>query len=255
MTITPSQAREFVKSAELPPAPSEVLEGAAEFDYNQNKSQALIVGSEIVSFVKGVTEERRRDIVNSTLLAQLVANKKVRDGSKIFPWYDAYFSTLENIGWVAQTRQMVQHHEQADNFEAHEAILAVATSLLGPGAAALPIIKATLDALKNMKENSPWITLFQRESQHANTSRFQVALADEDPAGQLLVTLMAFGLEAKSTFTQVLFFKFKSNEVEIKHSSGKITMNAAVLAAVRALVEQKIALHAVKYIQGLPDLD
>jgi hypothetical protein len=255
-TISASQALEFVNKVELPPAPLEAqLENVASFDFDKAKTQALVVGSDIVSFVKGVNEERRRDIVNSALLAQLVAKKRVPDASKLFDWYDVYFDALENIGWVTQTRQFVKHVEQAMNFQTHEAIMMVATSLLGPGAAALPIIKATLDALQKMDQNSPWITLFSSESQHASTARFQVTLAEEDPAGQFLVTLMAFGLQANATLTQVLFFKFRSNDVELKHSSGKVTINAPVLAAVRDAIEQKLALHATKYIRALPDLD
>jgi hypothetical protein len=258
MAITASQALQFVEAVELPPEPREplvVLEDTAKFDFDKAKTQALVVGSDIVSFVKGVTEEQRRDIVNSALLAQLVAKKRVPDASNLFEWYDAYFEALENVGWVTQTRQFVKHVEQAINFEAHEAIMKVAASLLGPGAAALPIIKATLDALKNMNQNSPWITLFNRESQHASTARFQVTLAEEGAAGQFLVTLMAFGLKANATLTQVLFFKFRSNDVELTHSSGKVTINAPVLAAVRSAIEQKLAAHATKYIRGLPDLD
>ncbi|MBI3435688.1 MAG: hypothetical protein HY056_11530 [Proteobacteria bacterium] len=137
MTITTAtSALEFVKAAQLPSPPAAGLEAALEapgaFDFDKAKAQALVVGSEIVSFVKGVTEERRRDIVNSALLAQLVAKKRVPDATKILEWYKVYFDALENIGWVTQSRQFVTHHERADNFEAHEAIMTVAASLLGP---------------------------------------------------------------------------------------------------------------------------
>ena len=201
-----------------------------------------------------MSEERRRDIVNSALLAQLVANKRVPDATRVFDWYDAYFEALSNIGWVIQTRQFVQHVEQSDRFEAHEAILAVAATLLGSAATSLQVVKATLDALKSLKQNSPWITLFHRESQRASTARFQVTLAEEAPAGQFLVTLMAFGLNAKGTLTQVLFFKFQSNDVELKHASGSVTINEQVIMAVRDDIAGKLVGYAQNYIRTLPDL-
>ncbi|MBI3435687.1 MAG: hypothetical protein HY056_11525 [Proteobacteria bacterium] len=105
-----------------------------------------------------------------------------------------------------------------------------------------------------MSTNSPWITIFNRESQHAKSARFQVSLADQNEAGEFMVTLMAFGLSASATLTQVLFFKFRTNEVELKHSSGKVTINATVLAAVRGAIEKKLASHATSYVRGLPDL-
>jgi hypothetical protein len=253
--ILASDALEFVKTVELPESrPGAALEAVAAFDFDKAKSQAMVVGSDVVSFVKGVTEERRLDIVNSALLAQLVAKKRVLDPTKIFPWYDAYFEALSNIGWAIQDRQFVEHKESSENFEAHEAILSIATSLLGPNLAALQVIKATLDALKSMKESSPFIRVFNRESQYAKTARFQIMLAEEAESAQLLVTSMAFGLIAKSTLTQVLFFKFQSNDVELKHSSGKVSINPTVLESIRGLLKEKIAGFANDYMASLPDL-
>jgi hypothetical protein len=117
------------------------LEGVAEFDFDKGKTQAMVVGSDIVSFVKGVSEAGRRDVVNCALLAQLAANKRAPRAANIFRWYDAYCEALTNVGWVVQTGQFVKHVEQSQNFSAHE--VTVATSLLGPSAAALQAVKAT----------------------------------------------------------------------------------------------------------------
>jgi hypothetical protein len=116
------------------------------------------------------------------------------------------------------------------------------------------VVKATLDALKSMSANSPWITLFNREVQHANTAHFQVSLAQEAEDGQFLVSLMAFGLEAKATVTQVLFFKFRSTDVILQRNSGKVTIATDVLSAIRPMVIAKISEHAADYVKQLPDL-
>ena len=255
-SVSVTEALAFVRTAELPAVPKgrPVLEEVAAFDFNKAKDQAMVVGSDIVSFVKGVTEERRRDITNSALLAQLVANKKVPKNTNVLAWYDAYFDALTKIGWVVQSKQFVTHKEKSENFSAHEAILAVATTLLGPGATALAVIKTTLNALQSLDKNSPWITLFNQESQHASSARFQVMLAEQEESGQFLVTLMAFALTAKAKVTQVLLIKFRSNEVELKHSSGKVTINTAVLNAIREPVEQKLGNLATAFVKGLPDL-
>jgi hypothetical protein len=126
--------------------------------------------------------------------------------------------------------------------------------LLGPGAAALTVVKTTLDALDSMDENSPWITLFSQESQSAKTARFQITLAQEAPDGGFLVTLMAFGLAATKTITQVLFFKSRKADVHLKHSSGKVTINTSAGSHPRR-IKDKIAKFAEKFIKGLPDLD
>lgn len=248
-----SKALEFVINAELPP--SSGLEGAAaDFDFQKAKDQALVVGSDIVSFVRGVTEERRNDIVNSSLLAQLVATKKVGRQGEILAWYDAYFEVLGNIGWVIQERQFAKHVETSVNLEAHKAILAVATTLLGPGATALQVVKSTLDALESMGNDSPFITLFNRESQNAKTARFQISLAEEEANGRFMVSLMAFALTASAKLTQVLFFRFRKNDVTLRHASGKVTINTNVLASVREPLSEKVLAFTREYVMKLPDL-
>ena len=254
VTITPGTARQFLHALELPPSTARGFEAAPLIDFNEQKNQAMVVASDIVSFVKGVSVERRQDITNACLLAQLAANKKVHDRSRIIEWYNAYFEVLENIGWVMQDKGFASYEERADGLEAHEAILKVAATILAPSPTALMVITSTLEAMKSIEAGKPWITLFDRESKYTNVARFQIALVEHGDADQFLVSLMAFSLEAQSTLTQVLFFKIRSDSVKLKHCTGKVTINDAVLSSVRAQIKTKIAAYASNFIASLPDL-
>jgi hypothetical protein len=260
--VSVTEALQFVRTAELPhferspfeKTTSGLERAAAEFDFDKTRDQAMSVGSDIVSFVKGVTEQRRRDITNCALLAQLIANNKVPRQHDALKWYDAYFDALTRIGWVVQSKQFVGHQENRDSFSAHEAILSIAATLLAATPAALAVVKATLDAVSKLDKDGPWITLFNQESQQAHSAWFQVTLAEQEEGGQFLVSLMAFALSAKATVTQVLLIRFRSNEVKLQHSSGKVTISATVLDAIRPEVEKKLAVAASKFIMSLPDL-
>lgn len=253
-----TRARAFVHAAELPEAPPlryDVTKEAIYFD--AAKEQATVVGSDVIAFVKGITPEQRSDIVNASLLAQLVAKKQVpepADFGQVKAWYDAYFDALSQLGFVIQDRGFAEYREDSQNFEAHEAIMKVAATLLAGSPGALLLVQSTLDALKSMQADSPWLALFNRESQSAKTARFQVSLVDQESDGELLLALVAFGMEAQRTLTQVLFFKFRSNEVKLGHYSGKVTINAPVLEAVRDAVAGKLVAYATAYVKGLPDL-
>jgi hypothetical protein len=218
------------------------------------KTQAAIVGSEIVSFVSGVTAERREAIINSSLLAQLAAKKKVPDLTRIYDWYDAYFEVLTNVGWVVQDKGFAEYKESGTNFETHTAILAVASVVLGNAPTALAIVTSTLNALQSMDESRPWITIFNRESQKARTARFQISVAEQDPEGQFFVNLLAFGLEASSDVTQVLFFKVRKEKAKLRHYSGRVTINGTVLDGVSDAIKTKLVGHANEYVSQLPDL-
>ena len=252
-TVTPHSARAFLNAIDLPPSTREGFESVGEIiDFKAQKDQAMVVASDIVAFVKGVSNERRQDIVNASLLAQLVANKIVPDKANYIEWYNAYFDVLENTGWVIQDRSFSAYTEQANGLEAHEAILKVAGVFLGAAPAALAVVISTLEALKSMDSSKPWITIFDCESKHVKTGHFQIALAEQGENDQFLVSLMAFSLNAQSTLTNILFFKIRNDEVDLQKCSGKVTINDQVLSDVRDIVRKKITTHVSEYLANLP---
>jgi len=256
MSATLASARAFVSNADLP-APRALLgDDASTIDvaFDTATQQAAVVGSDVVSFVTEITPEQRSDIVNSTLLAQLVAKKKhplPADITGVIAWYDTYFDVLSNIGFVIQDQGFAEYTENADTFEAHEAILEVARVALAGAPGALALVIKTLESLKKMDADSPWITLFNRESRSANTARFQVTIAEQDAKEGLIIRLLAFGLQANAKITQVLFFRLKHNEATLHHHSGKISINPAVLAGVRDDVARKISAFTKDFVAGL----
>jgi hypothetical protein len=258
-TSSVSQAKTFVSAAQLP-APPPVERGAAAkappIDFDQLKDQATVVGSDVVSFAKGVTEEQRKDVCNAMLLAQLVAKRHVPSPDSetgVKAWYAAYFDTLSNIGFAVQDHGFTQYQKKGQSFEVHEAILEVATALLAGAPGALALVNLTLNALHKMSEDSPWITLFDRESQSANTARFQVSAVERDGNSGFFVSILAFGLEARTALTQVLFFKFHSDEVKLFHQGGRVSINEEVLASVRQPIAGKLTAFASDFIRMLPD--
>ena len=251
--VSVADARNFVATVELPPAPhiSRAREAAEPLQLVKDKTQALIVGSDVMSFVQGVTTERRQDLVNASLLAQLVATKEVPDPTNLQAWYDTYFQVLTNLGFAIQDRQFAEYREQSADFEAQKAIISIATTLLGAAPTALALVKTTLEALKT---DGSWLTLFTRESQSAKTAKFQVTLADPGQGDQFLVSLMAFALTAETNLTQLLIFKVRSNGATLRHVSGKVTINPEVLASVREDVSRRLEKYAKAYVEALPQL-
>jgi hypothetical protein len=255
--LTVADARTHVANVTLPDPPPKVLSDnppTPDFVFNAAKEQAVVAGSDVISFVKGLTPEQRSDLVNASLLAQLAAKKKFpapQDFEGVKAWYQKYFDVLSNIGFVIQDQGFAEYKETADTFEAHEAILDVAAAILGPASSALKIVTTTLQSLKKMDTDSPFLTLFHRESRSARTARFQVTLADEDETAQLRIRLMAFGIEAKAAVTQVLFFRFKQNESSLHHHSGTVTINSTILGGVRDDIAKKLGVFTKTAVAGL----
>lgn len=249
-----ARSRQFVRSAVLPPPPPRTRSAADSVDeaLQAGKAQAAVVGSDLVSFATRVAPQWRQDLMNCSLFAQLCAKAEVPDPKRIFDWYDAYFGALQQLGWMVQDQGFAVYVETSQNFSAHEAILKVAEGLLMPSMGSVALVKSTLDALASLDQNSPFLTLFSRESQQASAARFQVSLAEQAADGGLSVALMAFGLEAKTTLTQVLFFKSLASQATLRHCSGKVSINTGLLEALRPDLEEQLKDHARSFIRKLP---
>jgi hypothetical protein len=261
MTAAPTaaQATAFVNDAELP-APRRSRGGGTDTanpppDFDVTKDQAVVAGSGVVSFKSGIPAARRQAVADSLLLAQLILKNKGVSPDDTQNWYHGYGSVLANLGWLVETCELTDYVSGDAGLDVHEAIMAVAAVLLGPGAiAAAPLIEATLKALQSMDTSTPWITLFNRESRRANTASFQIALAEPDADGNLTVSLMAFSLSASTTVTQVLFVKVQNNEANLKRFSTSAQINLSVLDAVQGTLQQKVASFTSSYLSALPDL-
>ena len=254
MAMDISSAQAFVSALQIPAPKFGATATPVEFDFDASQSQAMVVGSEVVSFVSGISAAQRSDIVNAALLAQLRAKKVVPEPAgmdDLHTWYQQYFDVLSNVGFVTQQTNMQKYHVKTDGFQAHEAVLEVAATLLTGSPTALAVLTSTVRALQKMDQSSPWVTVFNRESRSANTAHFQVSTVDRDPTGDLFIAMMAFGLEATSKITQVLFFKFHKNETRIENNAGKATINAMVLAALRPTIAQKLVAQAADYVGQL----
>ncbi|MGE3772810.1 MAG: hypothetical protein AB7I32_07770 [Gammaproteobacteria bacterium] len=245
-----ASARAFVVAARLPAVPKTARrrDGAPPPRFVDAREQAAVVGAGLVSFTAGVPAPRREDLCNATLLAQLAANRKVPDRAQVLAWFDAYVAALMNLGWVVQQTGFREYGGELDGLETHEAVRQAAAALLAPNPAALAVLAATLDAVQSMERDSPWITLFDRESHDTKTSQFQIALADQLPNGGLVMHLLAFALQANAKITQVLFFKLKKKRVKLQQNSGQAIVDVGVLASIRGALKAKLAERVTEFI-------
>jgi hypothetical protein len=249
MTILTSTAmRSFVSAARLPKAPPQLRGEQPSVTLKNTDAQALVVGSGLIVAAENVPAQTRQDIVSCTLFAQLAASGTVSDPSDVAAWYGEYFKVLGALGWAQNSTQFEELQAGGKHLEAHRSIIKVLSVMLGPTAPAVLLVTETLNALGSMSENSPWITLFNRESTTTRSARFQVATAQVADDGLVEIALVAFDLRSKSTLTQVLFFKFNANTIKLKFSQGRATIYEAALAQTRQDVSERLAAYRAAYV-------
>jgi hypothetical protein len=249
MTILTTNAmKSFVSSAPLPSVRGRARGEQPAIELKDTDAQALVVGSGLIVAAADVPAQTRQDIVNCTLFAQLAASGTVTDPTNVIAWYGEYFKALSTLGWVQSNTQFEEFEAGGKHLETHKSIVKVLTAMLGPAAPAVALVKEALDALGSMNENSPWITLFNRESTTTRSARFQVATAQMSGSGLVEIALVAFDLKSKSKLTQVLFFKFTSSSIDLKFSQGQATIYEAALAQTRGQVAERLAAYRSEYI-------
>lgn len=253
-TVTAESAKEFVAKVRLGTPVQHTFgltDNAVPFKPLDNRHQAVVVGADVVSFTSEVSAQRRQDIQDCTLLAQLAANAKVNQSADIFAWYDIYFDVLSNLGWSIASKQFDSHESHGEEIDVHEAIILVATALLGAGSTGLALVITTLNAMKTMNADSPWITIFKRESHKLKAQSFQITVVEQNPLGQTTVTMMAFALNVSSVMSQIVFFKIQTDDVTLKNCSGSITINDGVLNAIREGLRKKVQDRAAGIVGSL----
>ncbi len=253
-----SKAKAYVADVELPEAP--VRMGAAPAPEAATAAvaatdQPVVVGSGIFSFAPGVDAATREAVTNSALLAQLVANKATSAQADPLGWFDAYCEVLQNIGWVLEAGGWTAQTAKGTAVEVHEKILEVVTAALGPAPAALAIVQATMSALAGTQPNSPWVTIFNRESKSTRVARFQVGLVDKGAtAEEVALVLVACLLEAEAGITQLLFFKLERNLASFRSNTASASAGRATLVDLSPAIATRVSAFRKDFLSGLTDL-
>lgn len=237
-------ARSLIQAAQLPPvaafAVDAVAPGGGMPEFDAARAQALVVGSDVVSFTVGVEAQFRQVIADSSLFAQLVALRKVGADADPMAYFDAYFETLLGLGWIVQKRETAEIDDAGDGFDVHEAAIGVITAFLQPIAGAAAAVIAVLEGLRQMDGNRPFIKLFDKRSRQAKIGRFQLTYVHDDPQHGLMAEIMAFALTAKETVTQILFFRLREGDTSLRRSNASLSVDIAALTALKPNLAAKV---------------
>lgn len=210
------------------------------------EEQSFLSDKSLVSFVSGVTGQNRSDILNSTLLAQLAANKKFSIEEDMNGWYQAFVEVLTKIGWEIENADITKFEAKHSLFEVEDVIIDILTKAFGGNYIA--IITSTLDALKKMSDkNDRKILAFEKNTHTLSKGCFQIALATEEN-NAVAMQLGTFLLSSTNEIKKILFIKFSKDKTTLQYSSRKATLNTDVYSAVRETVLQKLQQDVKEYI-------
>lgn len=214
-----------------------VTRGAEATSIKAGTEQAFLTDKSLVSFIADVSGQNRSDVLNSTLLAQMAANKMFPNEADLLDWYKTFIEVLSNIGWEIETAEISTYESANDVFEVEDVILDILASAFG--ASFIPIIKKILESLKTLNSKDHKIIAFEKNTHSLTKGCFQIALADEKN-NSVSMQLGTFLITSTNIIKQILFFKSTKDTTKLQYTSRRGTLNTDAYALVRDVVLQKI---------------
>jgi len=222
---------------------------ATSLNFNEDGPDAKVVGGSTVSFVGGVPKLIMQDVLNSTLLAQLAANKAYDRETETKLWYYKYREVLENIGWVIQEFSFSNQSSSGVTVKLDKVALNILKAAMSGNE--LLVLKATLDALENADSGSKEVTLFDHNGSSGDGGNFQLSTASLDPNGNVQMSLGAFHFQASTSHTRFLFFSWDTQNINIYGGAQSVILNEQIYATVRAAINTKLGDKAQKYVADI----
>lgn len=245
-----TQPAAFIDSLELEEPPPDILglEAAPVETADKTKAGYVNDGS-LISFVAGMSAQNKSDVLNSTLLAQLAANKKFDREKKPQDWYGFYKYVLENVGWVLADFKFDKFSAGGATFSVDEVVLKVLAAIATKNDIA--VVMETVEALKSLSDKDRRVVLFDSATHSSSNGNFQIAAtAESDDVA--VMKLGAFYFTTSQTVTRLLWMKFSNTQARFYQGGQTCNLNSEVYAKVRKQVSDKLGDKAVKFIAELP---
>ncbi len=213
----------------------------------------LVTGSNLIQFSPAVSAPVKSSVTLSLLAAQRVASNDpvVLDPDQ---WVARHNTVLQNLNWHNDGGGKVESEFKSINVAVHQAIIPFLTAALGGAAAAGSLIVTALQQLQKIDQDSPWITLFDKQSRRFDVTEYQFTVVEVDEPNRLVrLNMAAARLNADYGRTQVLFFKLTKEKARFEQVSQKFSADIDLLADMNGDLKARLSALTKSFIRGLPD--
>lgn len=199
----------------------------------------VVSGQTLIDFTAVPYPDVRAGVSLSMLFASRVATQAVRvNGGDEDDWLAEYASSLGDLGFAVSPMSVVKSSFKKTGIKVHKAIIPFLTVALG-GAAIGPIILAALRNLQTMGENTPWITLFEREARRFEVREFHFAAASST-ASDTAIRYAIARLNTDAAVTKILFFDIGQVRAEFESATTTLAANNSLMAVIREDLKHKL---------------
>lgn len=273
-----AEATEFVEKLEIEVLGSGRMwragQSAAFNDVQRQPPSANVVAASIVAFADGIFGQQKEDLLNSTLLAQLAANRQYDRERDTLNWYGAYRSVLVKLGWSSKKRHSGSQGSSflgssrpfllnplmtlpfarvvvvdRPRFIASTTVLNLLRKSANKNA--LDATQTAFETLRGLDDRDRRIVIFENSSHSSGRGNFQIVAVSAGSDGIIQMTIVAVFFTANERVLRVLSFNFESSSTQMFQATDTMTLSLAVYDTVRDRVVQQLGDQASAYIAVL----
>ncbi|WP_377481998.1 MAG: hypothetical protein P2A85_29580 (plasmid) [Microcoleus anatoxicus] len=213
---------------------------------------AQVNAGSLTSFVENLTGQDKSDVMNSTLLAQLSANKMHDRMQAPMDWYKYYINVLENIGWNLPGFAFDTYTSGGSTVNLDKAVLGILAAIATGGEIAL--VQATMNALQAQSADSAPMNIWNANTSGGNNGNFQI-IPVANVNDNVVMMMVGMQFKARTSSGGFLWWTWKSTDIDIKRAANKFELNKDVYKQVRQQIIDKLGDKAKTFVANLPDLD
>ena len=214
-----------------------------------NQRACYVVGSGLTIFTEDITGQVKRDILNATLLAQLVANTKHDCEQNVLDWNSEYRRVLQSLGFVIESFEFNAYVSSGPSLSIDQAVLEIIGSMAASND--LAVLQAALDTMRQLPIDDERIVLFDTQCSHNSCGNFQIYICSQGPDGEVNLTLGTFYFKGTEMGTNFIFHNQSSSSTQLYKSVVKTVLNTEVYATVRSAVINKLGRFAESLVTNV----
>ncbi|KAK7023658.1 hypothetical protein VNI00_016627 [Paramarasmius palmivorus] len=198
-------------------------------DSPQDNRSVTIIGSQAIAFGDVVDGQKKQDVMNSCLFAQLAANKKYNKQTQL----DECFKTTphaEKLGFLSVDALVI--NKMSGVFSAEELVL----------------LKAIIARIEN-DEGEFAARLFNSSAIAGDTANFSFGLCSSDENNNAAVHVGYYGYTTKAEIADVLRFEFGDAEVKFIENHQQMVLNSQIYEQVREQVIEKLGTNYIAVVE------
>lgn len=215
-----------------------------------NKPQGFVNAGCLTSFTEKLSGQDKADILNSTLLAQLAANKQLNRQEQPQEWYAFYQNVLSKVGWVIQGFSFDDYKPSSNTFTMDNVVLDQLKA--STSSDEMEVLEATIKALQQLQPTDGLAVLFNSQCFKDHAGNFQVQLCTKNQNGQIVIALGTFYFNTSENVTSPFFFwTYHLQQTGVHYAVQTTTLDEQVYAQVRDEIVSKLGTQYQTYVHEL----